>query len=61
LLARLVTNRFLGEKGQGIVEYALVLAFVAVIGSVVLTNNAAIEKIESTFADMVQVFEQVEE
>ena len=41
--------RYLGQKGQGIVEYALILAFVVVI-AMALTNSGGLqEKIKGVF------------
>ena len=34
-----VKVRYLGQKAQGITEYALILAFVAVIAGLVLTSD----------------------
>ena len=34
-------NRYLGQRAQGMVEYALILAFVAVIAGLVLTSDAS--------------------
>lgn len=34
-----VKVRYLGQKAQGITEYALILAFVAVIADLVLTSD----------------------
>lgn len=42
----------LDEKGQGIVEYALILAFVVVL-AIALTNAGGIqEKVKSTFSNV---------
>lgn len=35
-----VKVRYLGQKAQGITEYALILAFVAVIAGLVLTSDS---------------------
>ncbi len=44
--------RSLGEKGQGIVEYALILAFVVVI-AMALTNSGGLQdKIKSVFSNV---------
>lgn len=44
--------RYLSEKAQGIVEYALILAFVVVL-AIALTQSGGIqEKIKSTFGNV---------
>ena len=44
-------NRYLSQKAQGIVEYALILAFVVVL-AVVLTSDGGLGKaIEGVFGD----------
>ncbi len=44
--------RYLSEKAQGIVEYALILAFVLILATA-LTNPGGIkEKIEAVFKDV---------
>lgn len=44
--------RSLGEKGQGIVEYALILAFVVVI-AMALTNSGGLQdKIKAVFTSV---------
>ncbi len=42
--------RYLGEKGQGMVEYALILAFVVVIAGYLTGNTGIGNAISSTFA-----------
>lgn len=45
-------RKFLGEKGQGIVEYALILAFVVAVAAV-LTNKGGIkDAIENVFSNV---------
>ena len=45
-------RKFLGEKGQGIVEYALILAFVVAVAAV-LTNSGGIkDAIENVFSNV---------
>lgn len=45
-------RKFLGEKGQGIVEYALILAFVVAVAAV-LTNSDGIKgAIENVFSNV---------
>ena len=43
-------TRYLDEKGQGMVEYALILAFVVVIAGYLTGNNGIGQAISSTFA-----------
>ncbi len=43
-------TRYLDEKGQGMVEYALILAFVVVIAGYLTGNNSIGNAISSTFA-----------
>ena len=45
-------RKFLGEKGQGIVEYALILAFVVAVAAA-LTNSGGIkDAIEGVFSNV---------
>ena len=49
-------DRYLGEKGQGIVEYALILAFVVVV-AVAITNGGGLrEKVAQVFQDVLDAF-----
>lgn len=41
--------RYVSEKAQGIVEYALILAFVAVIAAALFTNNGIKDHIIKIF------------
>ena len=41
--------RYLSEKAQGIVEYALVLAFVAVVATALGTNGGLTNKVKDAF------------
>lgn len=50
-------KRIEGEKGQGIVEYALVLAFVVVIATAITTSTDLADKVREPFANMVTAFE----
>jgi pilus assembly protein Flp/PilA len=50
-------NRFANENGQGIVEYALVLAFVVVIAVGITTSTDLKDKVKAPFANMVTAFE----
>ncbi len=52
-------NRYLGEKGQGIVEYALILAFVVVI-AVAITNAGGLkDKVSEVFTNITQSFDKM--
>lgn len=42
-------NRYLSQKAQGIVEYALILAFVVVVAAVLTTDNGLSEAIKGVF------------
>ena len=42
-------SRFLGEKGQGIVEYALILGFVVVVALVLTGQGGIQERITGVF------------
>jgi Flp pilus assembly pilin Flp len=44
--------RYLGEKGQGIVEYAVLLAFVVAVASYVGSGGTLTNKISSVFTDV---------
>ena len=48
--------RYLSEKGQGMVEYALILAFVAVIAAGLTGNSGIASSISSTFASITGLF-----
>ncbi len=41
--------RYVSEKAQGIVEYALLLALVVVVGSVLIGNNSLATSIKTIF------------
>ena len=50
-------NRYMSQKAQGIVEYALILAFVVVVAAVLVGDNSlssAISSVFSTAKDQVQ-------
>ena len=49
-------NRYLGEKGQGIVEYALILAFVVVIAVAISNGGNLQQKVQGVFNNMVSAF-----
>lgn len=42
-------NRYLSQKAQGIVEYALILAFVVVVAAVLAGDNGLSSAIKSVF------------
>lgn len=42
-------NRYLSQKAQGIVEYALILAFVVVVAAVLAGDNSLSSAIKSVF------------
>lgn len=42
-------NRYMSQKAQGIVEYALILAFVVVVAAVLTTDNGLSEAIKGVF------------
>lgn len=44
-------NRYLSQKAQGIVEYALILAFVVVLAIVLTQSNGLSDAIKGVFND----------
>lgn len=44
-------NRYLSQKAQGIVEYALILAFVVVLAIVLTQSGGLSESIKNVFND----------
>lgn len=44
--------RYVSEKAQGIVEYALILAFVAVIAAALFTDNGIKQHIINIFSNI---------
>ena len=42
-------NRYMSQKAQGMVEYALILAFVVVVAAVLTTDNGLSEAIKGVF------------
>jgi pilus assembly protein Flp/PilA len=48
--------RYLSEKAQGIVEYALVLAFVAVVATALGTNGELTLKVKNAFTSITNAF-----
>ena len=49
-------NRYLGEKGQGIVEYALILAFVVVVAAAITDSTGLKAKVTQVFTDITNAF-----
>jgi pilus assembly protein Flp/PilA len=49
--------RYLGEKGQGIVEYALILAFVVVVAAAITGQGDLKSKVQGTFENMAKAFD----
>ncbi len=50
--------RYISEKAQGIVEYALILAFVVVVAAA-LTNAGDLQtKVKSVFTDISKAFDK---
>lgn len=47
--------RYLTEKGQGMVEYALILAFVVVIAAFLTQNGAIGQGIENVFGSVAKL------
>ena len=47
---------FASEKAQGIVEYALVLAFVAVVATALGTNGKLTTKVNEAFTNITDAF-----
>lgn len=47
--------RYLGEKGQGIVEYALILAFVIVVAAAITSGDLQ-TKVKSVFTGISTAF-----
>ncbi len=48
--------RYVSEKAQGIVEYALVLAFVAVVATALGTNGDLTTKVKEAFTSITNAF-----
>ena len=47
-----VKARYFGEKGQGIVEYAVLLAFVVIVAAVVGSDGTLTGKVANVFNDV---------
>lgn len=45
-------NRYLSQKAQGIVEYALILAFVVVVAAAITNGGGLRTAVEGVFADV---------
>lgn len=53
-------KKYLGKKGQGIIEYALIIAFVVGIASVAFSGeNSLGQKVKDTFTNAAKVFDDV--
>lgn len=53
-------KKYLGKKGQGMVEYALIIAFVVAIATVAFSSDTGLgAKIRDTFSDAAKVFDDV--
>lgn len=48
--------RYLGEKGQGIVEYALILAFVVVVAAAITGSGNLKGKVQGAFENISSAF-----
>lgn len=48
--------RYVSEKAQGIVEYALVLAFVAVVAGALGSNGELTTKVKEAFTSITNAF-----
>ncbi len=44
-------DRYLSQKAQGMVEYALIIAFVVVLAAVLMNNGGLSDAISSIFGD----------
>lgn len=44
-------NRYMSQKAQGIVEYALILAFVVVVAAVLTSDNGLSQAISGVFSN----------
>ena len=50
-----VVLRYLGKKGQGIVEYAVLLAFIIAIAAYLITNTDIKNEVTATFSTTASV------
>lgn len=48
-------NRYMSQKAQGIVEYALILAFVVVVAAVLTTDNGLSNSIKGVFGNAAEM------
>lgn len=48
-------NRYMSQKAQGIVEYALILAFVVVVAAVLTTDNGLSDAIKGVFSNAAEM------
>jgi pilus assembly protein Flp/PilA len=51
-----IKARYLGEKGQGIVEYALILAFVVVVAAAITGSGDLKTKVQGSFTNIAAAF-----
>ncbi len=49
-------SRYLGEKGQGIVEYALILACVVVVAAAITNAVGLMTKVQEVFTNITNAF-----
>ena len=47
---------YLGEKGQGIVEYALILAFVVIVAAAITNGGGLWDKVKAVFQSVTDAF-----
>lgn len=50
--------RYLSEKAQGIVEYALILAFVVVVAAAITNGEGLQKKVKAVFDDLSAAFDK---
>ena len=48
--------RYMSEKAQGIVEYALILAFVVIVAAAITNSGALKNNVGAAFNDMANAF-----
>lgn len=46
-------NRYLSQRAQGIVEYALILAFVVLIAAALVSGGDLVNAVKAVFTDVV--------
>lgn len=49
-------NRYLSQKAQGIVEYALILAFVVVVAAAITNGGGLRDKVTTVFTNVTNAF-----